>query len=113
MVTIVDYKLRMADSENPFYALLVQGGVEMVRSKETGKFYATARTASIPSTFNEEQCMAVLGTKLPGKIERVACEPYEYTIAETGEVISLDHSFVYNPEEHESMEEAVLGQEVL
>jgi hypothetical protein len=34
----------------------LQGGIEMVKSKETDKFYVTARKASISSTFDELTC---------------------------------------------------------
>jgi hypothetical protein len=36
----------------------------MVKSKETDKFYVTARKASI-SSFDELTCQALIGTELP------------------------------------------------
>jgi hypothetical protein len=36
---------------------------------------------------------------IKGSIEKVECEPYQHTIKETGEVITLNHKYEYNPEE--------------
>jgi hypothetical protein len=70
----------------------------MVQSMQTGKFYATAKRCFITSTFDEETAKALVGTKMPGSIERVECDPYDYTVPETGEVISLMHTYQYVPE---------------
>jgi hypothetical protein len=99
MVKIVNYVGRIADDGRTFFVLTIQNGVEMVKSKKTGDYYATARKASIPSTFDEETCKALIGTDMPGMIIKQKCEPYEYTIQKTGEVIELSHRYVYNPEE--------------
>ncbi len=95
MVTIVNYKKRLSSEGKEFYSLILQGGIEMVRSAETGNFYATVKQCSIPSTMNEEGCKAVIGEKLPGQIHKVICDPYEYTIQDTGEVIELSHRWQY------------------
>ena len=88
MVTISGYNERINKEGKPFYALTVQGGLEMVLSEETGRYYATAKQASVTSTFDEKTCQGLVGTKLPGKISRVKCDPFEYTIRETGEIIT-------------------------
>ena len=41
-------------------------------------------------------------TELPGKVEKVECEAYEYVIKDTGEVITLTHRFEYVDEEKAS-----------
>ncbi len=102
MVTIISYNERQTESGKKFYALTVQGGVEMVLSHTTGNFYATAKKASIPSTFDEATCQALLGTTMSGKVEKKPCEPYEYTIKDSGEVIELSHRYVYVPESNAS-----------
>jgi hypothetical protein len=99
MVTIVDYEIRSSDGGKEFFVLTVQGGIEMVQSKSTNRFYATARKCGIPSTFDENVCQGLVGTQMAGTIEKVSCEPYEYTIQETGEVIDLAHRWEYQPEE--------------
>jgi hypothetical protein len=70
----------------------------MVKSQQTDKFYVTAKKATIPSTFDEVTCKALIGTELPGTIEKMKCDPYEYTIKDTGEVIQLDYRYEYSEE---------------
>lgn len=102
MVRIISYKKRETEEGKEFFVLELQGGAEMVKSQETGKFYLTARKASISSTFDEMTCQALIGAELPGKVEKVMCEPYEYVIKDTGEVITLTHRFEYVEEEKAS-----------
>jgi hypothetical protein len=99
MVTISGYNERVNKEGKPFYTLTVQGGLEMVLSEKTGRYYCTAKQSSVPSTFTEQVCKDLIGTKLPGKVSKVACEPFEYTVQETGEVILLNHRWVYSPSE--------------
>jgi hypothetical protein len=101
MVTISAYYLRQNREGKSFVALELQGDFEMVQSSETGRFYATAKRCSVTSTFTEEIAKNLIGKQLKGKIERVESDPYEYTIKETGQVITLQHSYVYLPEEGE------------
>lgn len=97
MVRIVNFNERESEDGSTFFALTIQGGVELVKSRETGNFYATARKTSIPSTFDKETCQALLGSEIPGEIVKQPCEPYSYTIKETGEIIELSHRFKYVP----------------
>ncbi len=99
MVRIVNYQQRQTEDGRTFFVLELQGGIEMVKSQETGKFYVTARKATISSTFDELTCKALIGSELPGAVEKVACDPYEYTVKETGEVITLSHRFEYVEQE--------------
>ena len=85
----------MSAEGEPFLALIVQGGITLVKSKETGLYYATAKKASIPSTFDEETCKSLIGQELEGSVERVECDPYEFVSEQTGEVIELDHRWVF------------------
>ena len=66
MVKIIDYKTRMSAEGEPFLALIVQGGISLVKSGETGLYYATAKRASIPCTFDEQTCQSLIGQKLDG-----------------------------------------------
>lgn len=95
MVTIVDYRVRQSRDGEPFIALVVQGGIELVQSKETGMYYATAKKASLPSTFNEKTAESLIGQQLEGSVQKVECEPYEFTNTETGEIMELHHRWVY------------------
>jgi hypothetical protein len=69
----------------------------MVQSQNTGKFYATVRKCSIPATFDELVAESLVGTQLQGDVVRIISEPYQYTIKNTGEVITLQHSYGYRP----------------
>lgn len=93
-VKIVDYKARISMEGKPFFALVLQGGIEIVKSA-SGNSYATAKTASMPTTFNEHVCKGLIGSELPGTINRVEVDPYEYVVPDTGEVILLSHRFEY------------------
>lgn len=112
MVTIKSYKkVSVPETGKDFYLLELEGDLELVRSSMTGNLYATAKTATITSTFDEAGCKKLLGKELPGKIAKIACKPYDYTIKDTGEIISLEHTFKYiadstNVEEEVFMEMA-------
>lgn len=98
MVQIIGFAERKSADGREFCTLIVKGGVEMVQSK-TGSYYATARTASVPSTFDADFCKDLLGSKLPGEVKRIVVDPYEYVNPDTGEQIELAHSYVYIPTE--------------
>lgn len=98
MVRIINYKERIKEDGTSFFVLELQGGIEMVQSNETGNFYATAKKAFIPSTFDEQTCVALIGTDMPGSISKEECEPFDYVVKETGEEITLFHRWVYVPE---------------
>ena len=53
MVRIINYQKRTTEEGKDFFVLEIQSGISMVKSKETGKFYATANKASISSTFED------------------------------------------------------------
>lgn len=98
MVTVIKYALRENTEGEEFIALTLQGGLEMIKSQNSGRYYATIRTATIPSTLDEDAAIHVVGQQLPGSIQKVKCEPYEYTVPESGEVIELSHRYEYVPE---------------
>lgn len=95
MVTIINFKERLTEEGKNFFVLEAQGGIEMIQSKVTGNFYATAKKAFIPATFDEATCKALVGTQMQGEIIKEECDPYEYVNKETGEVIMLSHRYVY------------------
>lgn len=99
MVRIVNYQKRETEEGKEFFLLELQGGIETIKSKESGRFYLTAKKTMISSTFDEQTCMALIGTELEGKIEKVECDPYEYTIKDTGEVIELSFRYQYIQQE--------------
>ncbi|WP_036196359.1 hypothetical protein [Maribacter antarcticus] len=110
MVTIVDYKTYQRKDGSEFHALVVQGGVEAVKSKESGKTYLTAKTAKVPCTFDIMTCESLKGTTLPGGIKKVNVEPYEYAIPSTGEIINLTHRNEYIGEEESIVNNNVIDK---
>lgn len=100
MVTVKTYHVRTKFDGTSFITLELEGGLEMVQSQETGKFYATVRHCSISTTFDEQTAKSLIGSRLPGKVSRVESDPYDYTIKSTGEVIQLAHSYQYQPDDN-------------
>lgn len=99
MVTIINFKERNKEDGTSFFVLELQGGIEFVQSQKTKQFYATAKKAFIASTFDKVTCKVLIGTQMPGSIEKVSSEPYEYTVKETGEIITLSHRYQYVQQE--------------
>ncbi|SIN85625.1 hypothetical protein [Chitinophaga niabensis] len=98
MVTIINAVQRTTREGKTFIAFQLQGDVEMVQSQTTGNFFLTAKKCYIPSTFTKEEATSFIGKQLRGTIERVECPVYEYTVPSTGEVITLAHTYSYQPE---------------
>ena len=98
MVTVKDFVIRQTKDGREFIALILQGGLSLVQSKNTGNFYATVKQCSIPSTFDENSAKSFVGERIPGSVVRKECETYQWTNKETGEVIELAHRWVYVPE---------------
>ena len=65
MVRIINYTERVREDGASFFVLELQGGIQMVKSQQTNKFYVTAKKATIPSTFDETTCKALIGFPLP------------------------------------------------
>lgn len=106
MVTIVGYAARTRSDGSVFFALTLQGGIELVKSKQTDRFYATVKKASIPSTFDEATCKASIGQQFPGTIQKQSCDPYNFTVKDTGEILELNYHWAYLPE-GATLEEAI------
>ena len=106
MVTVIDYAVRKCVDGREFIALILQGGLSLIQSKKTGNYYATTKQCSIPSTFDEQTAKAMIGEKVPGSVQRKSCEPYTYTVKDTGEVLELSHRWVYLPEDA-TLDEAI------
>lgn len=98
MAKIIGYQTRQNKEGKSFIALDLQGDLVMVQSLETGRYYATAKRCSITSTFSEDVAKSLIGQEIQGRIERVQCESYEYTVVETGEVITLSHRYEFIPD---------------
>lgn len=95
MVTVKNYLKRTSKDGEEFLVLELQGGVTPVQSQETGRMYFTAKTCTVPCTFDEDTAQDLIGMEFPGDIVRVECDEYEFTIPETGEIISLSSRWEY------------------
>ena len=99
MVLVKNYNLRQKEGEEKgFITLTLEGGIEMVQSQQTGRFYATVRTCNISPTFDELTAQRMVGQQIAGSIVRVPCEEYEYTVPGTAEVVKLGYTWDYVPE---------------
>ena len=96
MVTIVEVAERTAANGNTFCSVMVAGDVSVHMSAE-GKTSLVALKASIPSNLPKDVLKNMIGNKLPGKVERVETEPYQWTNS-AGEEITLSHTYKYSPE---------------
>ena len=108
MVKVTDYKLRQSQDGRQFYALTLQGGMEIVKSAN-GNSYATIKKVSIPTTFDEATCKSLIGSELAGFIRKVETEPYEYIVPETAEIITLYHRYEYVDKNIEDFEDFTKG----
>jgi hypothetical protein len=98
MVTITGLEKRKAADGKEFNVLNLLGSIEVVVSKETGKPYLTARRTSIPCTFDEVMAKTLIGQTLPGEIERMEVDEYEFVVPGTKKKIKLTHSYRYSAE---------------
>ena len=98
MVTIVGLEKRKAADGKEFNVISLQGSVVVAISKSTGRPYLTARKSSIPCTFDEVLAKSLIGQSLPGEIERIEVEQYEFMIPGTKKKLTLNHSYRYSPE---------------
>jgi hypothetical protein len=111
MVKIIDVKTIKTEVGKEFNMLVVQGGLEPLVSNKTGKIYFTMRKANVSTTFDAACCKSLVGTELPGKVEKVECEPYEYTVKETGEIMMLKHNWQYVDEDFMNASSQVIDKE--
>jgi hypothetical protein len=104
MVTVIDAVERKNSMGETFTAFILTGGVEMVKSQK-GKFYATIRKASVPSTLAFGMAKRLIGEKMPGSIIKKPCEAYPFKTQE-GDEIELSFTYEYS-EQGSSMEESI------
>lgn len=111
MVIVSNFKTVVNAEGEKFCMLQLTGKPELVKSRETGRQYFTARQVNVASTFSEDVCKGMIGQKMPGSIVKESCEAYDYTTPD-GEVIELDYTWQYNPSER-TQEEIVTVDTIL
>ena len=102
----MNYALRKREDGKAFYSLILQGGIDLVKSRKTDRYYATIKKCSISSTFDEATCQASIGQQFSGSIQKQSCEKYSFVVKETGEILELNYRWAYVPE-GATIEEAV------
>jgi len=113
MVRVIDFNTIKTLAGKEFNLLVVQGGVEPLVSAKTGRIYLTMRKANVSTTFDEASCKSLIGTELRGSVERVDCEPYEYTVKETGEIITLKYNWQYVDDDIVNASSQVIRKELV
>lgn len=108
MVVVKEVKSYESNQGKEFFGLIVQSGAIPVRSKDSGRIYLTAKTAFVPTTFDELMCESLIGTEFPGTIKQISCEDYDFTIKETGEVVTMNHRWEYVDDSLEIIEKQVV-----
>lgn len=108
MVTVTEVESRQNSKGEAFAVLILTGDLQIVKSQNSGKNYATLNKVSIPCTFDENVAKTMIGKQLPGEIQKVECDGYEYASRQTGEVVTLHHTYIYNPDPS-NLAEVVIG----
>ena len=89
-VKIVEYRIRLNSEQKPFLALILQGGIEIVKSAN-GNVYATAKKASLATTFDEATCKSLICTFVLYKTHfSILLEVNKFCIAQSCKVGKLD-----------------------
>lgn len=101
MVQVTGYRQVETEDGDVYVRLTLSGSLSMVKSDKTGNYYATVRRCSISSTFDETTAKGIVGSTMPGSIQKEDCEPYQYVIPDTGEEITLTHRWVYSEQSEE------------
>ena len=96
MVQVLEVVERTSSKGNTFRVVIVGSDAQVVFSKD-GKPRVDAVKAGIPSNLPTEALKALIGNKLPGKIEKQECEPYTF-IGNDGEEVTLDYRWQYAAE---------------
>ena len=103
MVTVTSCHERQKTDGSTFVVLEISGGVELVLSQKTNRYYATLTKCTIPFTGALDVAKLMIGQKIEGEIVKAICTPYEFTNPRTGEVMTLQHSWAYRPKDSQEL----------
>jgi hypothetical protein len=102
-VTVTNALERVKKDGTTFPVLEISGGVELVLSQASQRYYATVRRCTIPFTGTMDVAKMLIGQKIDGEIVKVIVAPYEFTNQRTGEVMQLQHSYAYRPKDSQDL----------
>ena len=98
MVKVISTETKVNPKTKENYNVIVlMGNVEVLKSKSTGKPYITAKKVTVPTTLNREQANELVGSTLPGTIEKVDCAEYEIKMPNSNKKIKINHTFQFTP----------------
>jgi hypothetical protein len=98
MLKIIDTQTRVnAKTKEEYQVVVLLGNVEVLRSKSNSKPYLSAKKVTLPTTLNQQQAQELIGTSLPGEIEKVDCPEYEIKMPGTNKKVKINHTFQYAP----------------
>jgi hypothetical protein len=103
MVTVTNAVERVKKDGTTFPVLEISGGVELVLSQASQRYYATVRRCTIPFTGTMDVAKMLIGQKIEGEIVKVIVAPYEFVNQRTGEVMQLQHSYAYRPKDSQDL----------
>lgn len=102
MVKIIGTETKInPKTKGQYNVIVLLGDVEVLTSKSTGKPYLTAKKVTIPTTLNQEQANELVGSTLPGKIEKIDCAEYEIKMPNSNKKIKINHTFQFAPSTEE------------
>src|ERR1035437_2475090 len=98
MVKIIGTEMKVNPKTKEQYNVIVLlGKVEILKSKSTGKPYLMAKKVTIPTTLTSDQAEELVGTSLPGDIEKVDYPEYEIKMPGSNKKVRISHSFQVAP----------------
>ncbi|WP_217607387.1 hypothetical protein [Chitinophaga sp. GbtcB8] len=97
MVTIKNYFLNQNGEGKPYVCLELIGEIEILLSEKSGKFYADVKKCKIPTRIDEATARLMVGKQIAGSIVKKECAAWEYTVPGTGEVVTMNYRFEYEP----------------
>jgi hypothetical protein len=103
MVTVTNALERLKKDGTTFPVLEISGGVELVLTQTTQRYYATVRRCTIPFTGTMDVAKMLIGQKIEGEIVKVIVAPYDFINQRTGEVMKLQHSYAYRPKDSQDL----------
>lgn len=98
MVKVIgtETKVNPKTKEN-YNVIVLLGNVEVLKSKSSGKPYLTAKKVTMPTTLTSEQAAELVGTSLPGNIEKIDCPEYEIKMPGSNKKVKINHTFQFSP----------------
>jgi len=98
MLKVIDAQTRVNSKTKEEYNIVVlQGNIEIQKSQSSGKFYLGSKTISIPTTLTQNEAKQLIGSGIPGEIEKVDCPEYLVPVPNSTRKLKITHTFRYSP----------------